>query len=115
MVRDEKIKPVDKLMNEKIDEFESGTEKERDKDLDKMIWELGDYESQEPPQEAKEFEEPLPIEEELVEKGIRSVSNGQGSLIEPGEERLPGAEKIPGSAAFVPATEEEDEESFTTS
>ena len=110
MIRDEKIKPVDKLMNEKIDEFESGTEKERDKDLDKMIWELGDYESQEAPQEAKEFEEPVPIEEELVEKEIRFVSNGEGSLVESGEERLPGAEKIPGSAAFVPATEEEESE-----
>ncbi len=112
MVQGRKVRPLDKLMKEKIDEFESGDEKQRDKDLDDMIWELGDYESQEPPQDAVEFKEPLPIEEELGEKELRSIGKGQGSLKEPdyGEEEMPGGEKIPGSAAFVRATDEEDDE-----
>ncbi len=111
MIRDEKVKPLDKLMDEKIDEFESGAERERDKDLDNMIWELGDYESQEPPQDAGEFKERPPIEEELAEKEVRFLSNGHGQLQEPdyGEEEVPGGEKTPGNAAFVPVTEEDEE------
>ncbi len=109
MIRDEKVKPLDKLMNEKIDEFESGEERERDKDLDNMIWELGDYESQEPPQDAAEFKEKPPVEEELAEKELRFISKGQGYLKEPDyvEEKIPGGEKITGSTVG-PASEAEE-------
>lgn len=99
MVRDEKVKPLDKLMDEKVDEFESGVEKERDKDLDNMIWDLGDYQSQEAPQAAEEFKEEVPAEEELAEKELRFISKEQGYLKEPKyvEEKIPGGEKIAGT------------------
>ncbi len=64
-------KPLDELIEEKTEKFESGTEREHDEDLDEMIWELGDYESQEPPQEAQEFKEAAPVEEDLTEKEMR--------------------------------------------
>ncbi len=64
----DKLKPLDKLLDDKMQEFESGEEKKCDKDLDEMIWKLGDYENEEPLQEAAEFKEAPPIEEQLVEK-----------------------------------------------
>jgi hypothetical protein len=64
----DKVKPIDELLDDKIREFETGEDKACDKELDNMIWELGDYENEEAPQEAKEFAEEPPIEEELVEK-----------------------------------------------
>lgn len=70
MTKEDRTKPLDELLNEKMEEFESGEEREQDKELDNMIWELGDYESQEPPQEAEEYEEKPQIEEELVEKDV---------------------------------------------
>ncbi len=72
----DKLKPLDKLLDDKIREFESGEEKKCDKDLDVMIWELGDYENEEPRQEAGEFKEAPPMEEELVEK--RSIHGAKG-------------------------------------
>ncbi len=66
----DKIKPLDKLLDEKLNEFESGEDRECDKDLDAMIWELGHFEEEEPPQDAGEFEEEPPVEEELAEKRI---------------------------------------------
>jgi hypothetical protein len=63
----DKVKPLDTLIEDKLDAFETGEERGCDKELDKLIWELGDYENEEPPQEAAEFEDEVPIEEELVE------------------------------------------------
>ena len=40
-----------------IGEFDSGRDRECDKDLDTLIWELGDYENEEPRQEADEYME----------------------------------------------------------
>jgi len=64
----DKLKPLDKLLDDQIQEFESAEERKCDKDLDAMIWKLGDYENEEPPEEADQFAERPPIEEELVEK-----------------------------------------------
>ncbi|MEN6620740.1 MAG: nuclear transport factor 2 family protein [Smithella sp.] len=64
------VKPLDKLLNDKAKEFESGEDRLRDKELDTLIWELGDYETEEPEQEAREFEDEKPIEEELAEKTV---------------------------------------------
>ena len=113
MVRDEKVKPLDKLMDEKTNEFESGVEKERDKDLDNMIWELGDYENQESPQDAAEFKADPPIEEELGEKELRAAGKGQAHLREPDyvEDALPGGEKLVEAMTVGPAGEEEEGES----
>lgn len=65
----DETKPLDRLFVEKSEEFDSGEERECDKELDEMIWKLGDYENEQPPQESAEFSEDLPIEEELVEGG----------------------------------------------
>ena len=73
MNRDENVKPLDILLDEKIREFESGRDKEFDKELDEMIWELGDYENEEPLLEAEEFQKEVPIEEELAEKKRRTA------------------------------------------
>ncbi len=96
MARVDKVKPLDELLDDKIDEFESGEEKERDRDLDSMIWELGDYESQEPPEAAAEFQEERQIEEELAEKKVRGSKSGRATFIEPRfeEEKLSGGEKV---------------------
>lgn len=67
---DDKMMPLDKLMDQKTKEFESGSDRECDKDLDAMIWRLGDFETEEPPQDAGEFGEELPAEEELIETRI---------------------------------------------
>ncbi|HVO66025.1 MAG TPA: hypothetical protein VMT12_06015 [Syntrophales bacterium] len=73
MNRNENVKPLDILLDEKIKEFESGIDKEYDTELDEMIWELGDYETEEPLPEAEEFPEKVPIEEDLVEKKRRTA------------------------------------------
>jgi hypothetical protein len=73
MAYEEKVRPLDKLFDEKIKAFESGRDKEFDRDLDEMIWELGDYENEEPLNEAEEFQKEVPIEEDLVEKKRRTA------------------------------------------
>ncbi len=110
MIRDEKVKPLDKLIGEKVNEFESGEEKDKDKDLDNMIWELGDYESQEAPQAAEEFKEGPPIEEELAEKELRFVPKEKGYLKEPlyVEEEVAGAGKVAEAKTIGPAGEAEE-------
>lgn len=72
----DETKPLDRLLDQKSDEFNSGEERTCDKDLDEMIWKFGDYENEEPTQEAESFEEELPIEEELVEG--RRIVGGTG-------------------------------------
>jgi hypothetical protein len=72
----DKLKPLDKLLDDQIEEFDSGEDRKCDKDLDAMIWKLGDYENEEPQQEADQFVEEPPIEEELVEK--RNVHGTRG-------------------------------------
>jgi len=66
MARYERIKPLDILLSDIMTDFGSGRDRQRNRDLDEMIWELGDYENEEPPMEMPE----VPIEEELVEKKI---------------------------------------------
>lgn len=91
----DKLKPLDKLMDEKTNEFDSGEDRACDKDLDAMIWKLGDFENEESPQEAVEFAEEPPIEEELVEGKIVVGKNGQSSFREDrqaGEEVSNGVE-----------------------
>ncbi|HEX7534095.1 MAG TPA: hypothetical protein VF343_02475, partial [Syntrophales bacterium] len=67
----DKLKPLDKLLDDQMQEFDSGEEKKCDKDLDVMIWKLGDYENEEPP----------PIEEELVEKRNIHGTRGRPSFM----------------------------------
>ncbi len=83
MAHEKDTKPLDELLEEKMKEFESGSEKKLDKDMDEMIWELGDYESREAPQEAEEFEKEVPIEEELVEKEMVRTEKGRVYMKEP--------------------------------
>jgi len=71
----DKLKPVDRLLEDKTKEFDSGKDRVCDKELDKMMWDLGDYESEESKIEAQEFEDEKPIEEELVEKKAIHGSN----------------------------------------
>jgi hypothetical protein len=73
----DKVKPLDELLEDNLMEFESGEDRECDRDLDEMIWKLGDYENEEEPQEAEGFPEALPLEEELVEKALRGSGEGQ--------------------------------------
>ncbi|MHB8908043.1 MAG: hypothetical protein ACYDAA_04105 [Syntrophales bacterium] len=78
----EKVRPLDELMDDTIKEFDSGEDKECDRDLDKMIWELGDFEDEEPLQDAKEFAEEPPLEDELVEKRRVVGRGGRASFTE---------------------------------
>ncbi len=79
MACDGRIKPLDKLLDDMIVEFESGAGRLYNRDLDEMIWEFGDYENEEPLLEASEFKAEVPIEEDLVEKKMRP-SRGKVSL-----------------------------------
>ncbi len=78
----DKLKPLDKLLNDKISEFESGLDRICDRDLDSQIWELGDYENEEPPLEASEFKEEAPVEEQLIEKKMTRGHKGRTSFTE---------------------------------
>ena len=80
----DKVKPLDELLDDTIKEFDSGSDTVCDKDLDKMIWELGDFENEEPPQEAEEFREEAPVEDELVEKTMIVGRSGRASFTERG-------------------------------
>ena len=75
----DKVRPLDELLDDQIREFDTGEDKECDRDLDAMIWKLGDYENEESLQEAEEFAEESPIEEELVEKKIIAGGSGGSS------------------------------------
>jgi hypothetical protein len=78
----DKVRPLDELMDDAIGEFDSGRDRECDKDLDTLIWELGDYENEEPPQEAEEFADETPIEEVLAEKTMIVGRRGRASFKE---------------------------------
>jgi hypothetical protein len=82
----DKVRPLDELLGDNIGEFDSGRDKECDKDLDTLIWELGDYENEEPRQEADEYMDDTPIEDELVEKTMIVGRNGRASFKEVPEE-----------------------------
>jgi len=78
----DKLKPLDRLLDDQIKEFGSGRDRVCDKDLDTMMWELGDYENEEPKMEAGEFEGDTPIEENLVERKMIHGSNAQPYYID---------------------------------
>ena len=69
----ERVKPLDAIFNDKSTEFKSGRDRSRDRELDEMIWELGDYENEELLEEAEEFQKKVPIEEDLVQKKRRTA------------------------------------------
>jgi len=78
---------LDELLGDNIGEFDTGRDKECDKDLDTLIWELGDYENEEPRQAADEYLDDRPIEDELVEKTVIVGRNGRTSFKEVPEEQ----------------------------
>jgi len=82
----DRVRPLDELLGDNSGEFDSGRDKECDKDLDTLIWELGDYENEEPRQEADEYMDDTPIEDELVEKRMIVGRNGRASFREVPEE-----------------------------
>lgn len=92
----DKIKPLDTLLEDQIKEFDSGQDKVCDKELDKTIWELGDYENEEPKMEAQEFAEDRPLEEEIVEKKEIHGSNKKPYYMREDTEEtlLPGDEVV---------------------
>ena len=100
----DKVKSLDRLFEDQSEEFVHGTERECDRDLDMMMWKLGDYENEEPPQEAAEYEEEQPIEEELIEKRIIVGSNGQPVFIEGGrsDEAVSAGKKVALAHSLAP-------------
>lgn len=95
----DRIKPLDRLLEDQIREFESGEDRVCDKDLDKMMWELGDYENEVSKMDAAEFDDEKPIEENLVEKKMIFGSNEKPYYIEgdlAGEEILPADDVVSG-------------------
>ena len=56
MAKKHKTEDIDDILREKEDEFESGRERQRDSELDDLVWEMGRYEDREPlDSEAGEF------------------------------------------------------------
>ena len=100
----DELKPLDKLLEEQSEAFAQRADRGRDKDLDTMIWKLGDYQNEEPPQDAAEFEEEPPIEEELIEKRIISGGNGQPVFSEGGgtDEVLSDGKKVTLAHSLTP-------------
>jgi len=95
----DKVKPLDRLFDDQMNEFESGKDRVCDKDLDKMMWKLGDYENEEPQMEAEEFEEDRPIEELLIEKKVIFGSHEKPYYMEDDPEQediLPGDQVVMG-------------------
>ncbi|MDD5168696.1 MAG: hypothetical protein PHN75_07755 [Syntrophales bacterium] len=82
MARDENIVPLDVLFEEKTRVFERGEDYEHDSELDEMICDFGDYENEEPLQEAGAFKKKVPQEEELVEKEMVHTDRGRTNLKE---------------------------------
>jgi hypothetical protein len=102
----DKLKPLDKLLEDQIEEFDSGKDRVCDKDLDKMMWELGDYESEEPKMEADEFAEEKPIEENLVEKKLVGGSNKKPYYMKdsPVEEDIMPGDEVAAAHSMNPDT-----------
>ena len=74
----DRVRPLDELLDDQIREFGSGRDRVCDRDLDRMIWELGDFDNEEPPQDAESFLEEPAVEEELIEK--RRITRGRSSF-----------------------------------
>jgi len=99
----DKIKPLDKLLDDQIREFESGRERVCDKELDKMMWELGDYENEESKMEAKEFEEDKPVEEVLIEKkAIHGTRKKPYYMKSDVDEEIPQGEEVVTGRSMTP-------------
>lgn len=64
----ERVKPLDTFLNDITREFESGRDRYRDRDIDDMISDLGDYEDEAPLMRVLEFGEEVPLEDDLSEK-----------------------------------------------
>jgi hypothetical protein len=81
-INPDRVKPLDELLENITEEYESGRDRVCGKDLDTMIWELGDYENEEPIQEADEYAEETPIEDVLAEKTMTVSRRGRVTLSE---------------------------------
>ena len=92
----DRVKPLDKLLDEKIGEFGRGGERAWDRELDEMIWKFGQLEPEEGSQAREEFEDlgqhPA-MEEELVEGTISPGRRGGFSFR---EERHDGDQPVAG-------------------
>ncbi len=98
----DKVKPLDELLDDQIKEFDGGKDRVCDKDLDTMIWELGDFENEEPPQDAEEFGEEQPIEEELMEKDMVVGRRGRVSLKDVGNAEEDEGKKVTTAGSIGP-------------
>lgn len=102
----EGIRPLDRLIEENSNDFNSGEERECDKDLDAMIWNLNDFENEMPKQEAAEFADDLPIEEDLVEG--EKIGGGTGRASKPrggrADEALLDGVELASAHSISPAT-----------
>ena len=102
----DKIKPLDKLFEDTIREFECGGDKESEEDLDTMTRELGDYEDDELPKAARKFYEKNPAEENLVEKKVVAGKRGRPRLMKgsPVQEEIMAGEDVAAAHPISPET-----------
>ena len=79
MPRKRKRENIDDVLNDNIDQFEAGIDREEDEDLDDLIWNLGGFEDDAPLDERSEFEKGKPpAEEDLIEE-----IDEEGEKVEP--------------------------------
>src|SRR3974390_2603961 len=79
MPRKRKRENIDDVLNDNIDQFETGIDREEDEDLDDLIWNLGGFEDDAPLDERSEFEKGKPpVEEDLIEE-----IDEEGEKVEP--------------------------------
>ncbi len=102
----DKVRPLDELLDDTISEFDSGRDRACGRDLDRMIWELGDYENTEPPQESEGYMEDTPIEDELAEKTMIVGRRGRASFkeIPEAEESFFTGEQVATASSITPET-----------
>ncbi|MGO9138632.1 MAG: hypothetical protein ACLP9S_04915 [Syntrophales bacterium] len=105
----DKLKPLNKLLDDQTQEFESGEEKKCDNDLDVMIWELCDYENEEPPQQLTNSRKPRQLKKSVWRREtFTALAVGLPSwrkrmwLLHAGSARRP-EEGVKPSAAIRPA------------
>ncbi len=83
MAKKRKTEDIDDILREKEDEFESGRERDRDSELDDLVWEMGRFEDREPlDSEFGEFSPEARFEEIPPEELLTEMELEDGSLVE---------------------------------